>query len=337
MENKILIVGPIIIDDKSSGGEGEKLYQSFKSEGIEVYKVSGYRNKIFRLFHTVFYLIFNNRKYSQIILMVFSGRAFFLETVALIISKVFRKKVIAVIHGGAFKEFYLRNQRWCKKFLKSCEIIATPSKMIQDFLNKECHQVDYLPNFIDNKIFNIESRELPKNKILWVRAFHEIYNPELIIDVMRILRDRNSEIHLTMIGPDKGMLTKCRQLISEYKLEQNINIIGFVPNEDLPNYYKEHSVFVNTTRYESFGVCLVEAASCGLPIVSVRVGEIPFVWEHNINIKLSERDSLAFSTEVLEILENVELSNMLSQNASNLVKQYTWQGVSAKWLEVLEK
>ena len=337
MSKNLLIVGPVIIDSKSSGGEGEKLYQVFKNEAYNVAKVSRFRNRFVRMLDTIFYLIWNNRKYDLVVLMVFSGRAFVLETISLIIGKLFRKKVIAVLHGGAFQDFYESNERWCNKVFNNCDVIATPSKMIQKYLTERSFNIVYLPNFIDERKFNITKRSVTANKLLWVRAFDDIYHPELIIEAMRILKEKNPKIHLTMIGPDKGLLKKCKDLISNYDLEGNIEILGFVPNDDLPAYYRNHNVFVNTTRFESFGVCLVEAASCGLPIVSVCVGEIPFVWEHNKNIKLTERNPIAFASEIFELLENKMLSETISRNASLLVEQYTWENVSFKWSDIIER
>lgn len=339
MKNRILIVGPIIVNHNSSGGEGEKLYQALKSEGFQVLKTSGFRNKFLRMFDTIFFMFLNVRKYNQIILMVFSGRAFVLESLVLFISKFLRKDVIGVVHGGAFVDFYKRNQNWCNVFFRNCKSIATPSRMIQSFLEKNYFDVDYIPNFIDFNKFSSRDRvtESVNHRILWVRAFHEIYNPELIIETMYSLKKRNKNYKLTMIGPDMGLLKKCEQLILKYDLSNCIDIVGFVPNHELPNYYRNHSVFSNTTQFESFGVCLVEAAACHLPIVSVSVGEIPLVWEHNKNIKLCKRDSEIFATEIIELVEDRQLSEYISNEASILVENFAWNKVKLKWIDILKR
>lgn len=335
MKSRVLIVGPIIIDHKSSGGEGEKLYKALKQDGYSVLKVSGKRNKLIRLIHTLLVVFFFQFKYDKVVLMVFSGRAFFLELVVQFICRIIRKPVIAIIHGGAFPNFYEENIKVASYFLKNCSIIAAPSKYIQNYFTKENYNVKYVPNFVDLNMFK-PKLESTNCKILWVRAFENTYNPELIINAMPIVLKKFPRAALTMVGPDKGSMKSCVDLISELGLKEKIELKGFIPNSELPKIYQDHNLFVNTTRYESFGVCLVEAAACGLPIVSVSVGEIPFVWTHNMNIKLTERDPIKFADAICDLYLNRDLYISTRENAKRLVKDYTWTEVSNLWSDLLE-
>jgi glycosyltransferase involved in cell wall biosynthesis len=335
LKSRVLIVGPIIIDDKSSGGEGEKLYKALKQEGYSVLKVSGKRNKLIRLIHTLLVVFFFQFKYDKVVLMVFSGRAFFLELVVQFICRIIRKPVIAIIHGGAFPDFYNENLRIASYFLKHCSIIATPSNYIQNYFIKENYNIKYIPNFVDLNMFKTKLQSA-NFKILWVRAFENTYNPELIINAMPIVLNKFPRATLTMVGPDKGLRRSCIDLISDLGLTEKIELKGFIPNSELPEIYQEHDLFVNTTRYESFGVCLVEAAACGLPIVSVAVGEIPYVWTHNKNIKLTERDPAQFADAICDLFSNRDLYIKTQENAKQLIENYTWPEVSEIWNDLLE-
>ena len=84
----------------------------------------------------------------------------------------------------------------------------------------------------------------------------------------------------------------CRyQQILNLNLSNNIKILGPISNKKLSYYYQRHNVFINTTSYESFGTALIEAASCGIPIVSTNVGEIPLNWTNEKDILLVENFS----------------------------------------------
>lgn len=335
MKSRVLIVGPIIIDHKSSGGEGEKLYKALKQDGYSVLKVSGKRNKLIRLIHTLLVVFFFQFKYDKVVLMVFSGRAFLLELVVQFICRIIRKPVIGVIHGGAFPNFYEDNHRVASYFLAHCTTIASPSKYIQNYFIKENFNIKYLPNFVDLNMFKTKLK--PTNfKILWVRAFENTYNPELIINAMPIVLKKFPKATLTMVGPDKGLMKSCVDLISELGLEEKIELKGFIPNPELPKIYQDHDLFVNTTRYESFGVCLVEAAACGLPIVSVAVGEIPLVWTHNMNIKLTERNPTQFADAICDLFSDRDLYVKTQENSKQLIENYTWTEVSKIWSKLLE-
>ena len=73
--------------------------------------------------------------------------------------------------------------------------------------------IKYIPNGI-NPDFYISAEKIDKVdkcSLVWVRAFHKIYNPKMAIEVVKILKNDFNNIKLTMIGPDKdGSLDYCK-------------------------------------------------------------------------------------------------------------------------------
>ena len=61
-----------------------------------------------------------------------------------------------------------------------------------------------LPNALDLNRYRFRLREEPQPRMVWLRAFHEIYNPFLAAEVAALLGDSFPDIRLTMVGPDKG-------------------------------------------------------------------------------------------------------------------------------------
>lgn len=336
-KSNIAILGPIIIDDKSSGGEGEKLYHKLKESGYVVYKRSGYRNKLLRLIDTVYFMIAYRKKYDTIVSLIFSGRAFVLEYIIFVIAKILNKKIIGVLHGGALNQFYHTYPNMVEKLYNQCIHICTPSKFLQQYFVARGWPVSYLPNFIDNTYFTPKWTNTNGNKLLWVRGFHEIYNPELAIKCVAALKHEFPDISLTMVGPDMGKLEACKALSKELGVANQINFVGFVPNSELQNYYHSHTIFLTTTQYESFGVALVEAASCGIPMVSTRVGEIPFLWKEGEEMLMAENNNQeAFNSQVKRLLNNSSLRDKLSINAHAKAAIFTWDHIKNKWNKLIE-
>jgi glycosyltransferase involved in cell wall biosynthesis len=192
--------------------------------------------------------------------------------------------------------------------------------------------VNYLPNPISITNFEYDRSNVTSKTILWVRAFDEIYNPSLAIRIVYELKKDMPDIKLTMIGPDRGILKECIQLIDSLDLKNNIEILGKIPHEKLSFYYQTHDIYLNTTSYESFGNALIEAASCGIPIVSTSVGEIPFSWEHKKNIILVKSfNENAFSSVLGDLLQNNDLKTSLSLLARKKAEQYDIGKIIPLW------
>jgi glycosyltransferase involved in cell wall biosynthesis len=81
---------------------------------------------------------------------------------------------------------------------------------------------------------------------------------------------------------------KQKTWLLNWALLEKITFTGPINNTELPAYYSSHSVFLNTTSYESFGMAVLEAAACGIPTVSTPVGEIPLLWKAGEEIMLTD-------------------------------------------------
>ncbi len=334
---RVLVTGPIFDTPSGPSGQGGKLYTHLKADGYEIHKRSRYRNRLWRLIDTLWFVAFNFYRYDIIIVQLFSYKAFLLEDVVIRIGNLLGKKTIAVIRGGAFPEFYNHYPNWSESVLNRCYKIETPSIYIQQYLQAKGFVVGHIPNFIDNSYFPFNWENTPSPKLLWVRAFHDIYKPELAIQCVADLRNKFPNISLTMVGPDQGKLAYCKELIKSLDIENAITITGPIPNHELNNYYKSHQIFLTTTSYESFGVALVEAASSGIPMVSTRVGEIPFMWREGEEMLMAkDGNQQEFNQQVENLLKNQYLRDTLSKNARKKAEQYTWNAIKVRWKELIE-
>lgn len=333
----ILITGPIFNTPSGPSGQGGRLYTKLKQAGYTVYKRSFYKNRLLRILDTIGFLLLKPHKYQVVLVQMFLLRAFIMEDIILRISLLLGKKYIAVIRGGAFVEFYEKNEKWCNKVLSKIHLITTPSLFITHFLQQKGYRVMHIPNFIDLTYFPFQWQNTQQKKLLWVRSFQDIYKPELAIQAMKVLVKKYPDITLTMVGPDQGKLEYCKQLITALELDKHIIITGVIPNNELNKVYSSHQIFITTTSYESFGVALMEAAASGIPMVSTNVGEIPHIWTDKEDMLIvKDNDVEAFSNAIISLIENQELRQKLSKNARKKAEQYTWESIKPKWESILE-
>ncbi|MFN3445952.1 MAG: glycosyltransferase family 4 protein [Bacteroidia bacterium] len=336
VNKRVLVTGPIFDTPSGPSGQGGKLYTALKGDGYTIYKRSNKRNRTLRLIDTLGFILINFWKYDVAIVQVFSYKAFVLESTVIIFNKLLGKKVIAVIRGGAFPEFTNKYPMYVNFILGKCSAVETPSKFIIEELKNHHIMVGYTPNFIDPTYFPYSWKHTNQPLLLWVRAFHKIYNPQIAINCVAHLKKQFPHIKLTMIGPDQGELNNMQKLIRELSVESNVDILGPQPNHDLYKFYTSHNVFLTTTSYESFGVAMVEAANCGIPMVATSVGEIPYMWENGKELLMADiNNQEEFNQQVISLLTNHKLAQQLSFNAHEKVKEFTWSSVKIKWEQLI--
>jgi len=124
------------------------------------------------------------------------------------------------------------------------------------------------------------------------------------------IRERNTHVHLTFIGD--GPL---RHDLSGFK---NVHIKK-VPYREIQNEYKNADIFclpsrVTKTWQEQYGMCLVEAMACGLPIVTTFTGAIPEVCGDSV-LYSQPMEPISLQTNLEKLIYNVELRRKMSVEA----------------------
>jgi glycosyltransferase involved in cell wall biosynthesis len=331
---KILMIGTFLSERSGTKSVSEKLASQLIIPNLKFVLVSTKKNKLLRLLEICFYILFCC--YDKIHIDTYSGSAFKIVEVSSFLSLLRQKKILLTLHGGALPVFYSNNPKRVYKLLKKASYIQSPSYFLKEFFERQGLKVKYLPNSIDLSLFTYERGRILEYSMLWVRAFDKIYNPDLAIKTLFEVQKMYPSASLTMIGPDKGQEYTTVKLVNDLGLNNSVRILGPVKNEDLPYYYHTHHVFLNTTSFESFGMAVVEAAACGIPVVTSKVGEIPYLWNHEENMMIVEDlNADKFSVTVIKLLDSPELTQRISINARLKAEQFDWEVIKKEWIQLL--
>lgn len=331
---RVLFIGNFLSRQRGTIGPMEGVISRL-SNHIVVKKASVYDNKILKLADMLLKSLLYH--YDIIHIDTYSTSALRFAYLCASIGKFRNKKVILNLRGGGLYRLYENSQKKIIKnlFSKATDIIS-PSMYLQDTFGREGFTVQYLPNTVDNTYFPYHTVPIDNHKLLWVRAFNATYQPWLAVKTLFEVRKKYPDATLTMIGPDKGLLTQTRELIEQLGLDESVEITGKVPNTELWQYYTTHNVYLNTTDTESFGVAVMEAASCGIPIVTTSVGELPYLWQNNENALLAESfDEKDFANNVIRLFEDKVLVEKLKTNARAKAEIFSWENVKDKWINLL--
>lgn len=336
----LFIAGNFLSAKTGTRGMCEDLAIQLRKKGFSVFTASDKLNKIARMTDLLWTAWRNRKRYQLAIVEIYSGLAFEWAWLLSKLLKILKKPFIAVLHGGKLAEFYRTKPKKVSEVLNNAALICTPSLMLQRAFQNEGFQVEYLPNGIDLSLYPFQKRERFEPNIVWLRAIHEIYNPLMAIQAFKLVLEACPEAKLWMIGPDKadGTMPKMVAEIESLPEPKHVQIVGAVAKADVPKWLNKADVFINTTNYESFGVSVVEAIACGLPVVSTDAGELPFLWKDGEEVLLvPKNDAQGMAKKLLELLNGEVQADLLVVRAKEKVDQFDWKNILPQWVNLIYK
>lgn len=270
---------------------------------------------------------------------VFSGAAFLWAEAACAILRRARKPYVLTLHGGNLPEFSKRNPFRVKKLLNSAAAVTCPSPYLVTEMRQFRPDLTLIPNGVDLSRYRFLERQPPLRHLVWLRAFHAIYNPVMAVEVLAELR-REHEMKLTMIGPDKGdgSLQKTRERAGRLGVDTAVDFRGAVPKANVPDALTDGDIFLNTSHFDNTPVSVIEAMACGLPVVSTNVGGIPYLLEHETtSLLVPSDDACAMAGAIQRLQTEAGLAAKLSKSGRVFVQKHDWSVILPQWEKLLSE
>jgi glycosyltransferase involved in cell wall biosynthesis len=110
---------------------------------------------------------------------------------------------------------------------------------------------------------------------LFVGALQPRKEPTVAIEALSLLGDE--ELRLVLVGPDKGGLADAERAAAELGVAGRVDLRGYVPQDQLAALYRGAQCLVFPSRYEGFGLPVLEAMASGTPVVATMAGALPEV------------------------------------------------------------
>lgn len=333
---RILYIGNKLERNGYSPTSIDTLPEKLSREGIKFLNFSSYQNKFLRLAEMILAVLQYGRKVDLILIDTYSTSNFWYAVICGYLGKIQVTPLIFILHGGRLEERFNRADRRIINLFKNARKNIVPSEFLMDRLDPlGFNNLKLIPNWIELKNYHFLKRNGVRPRLLWVRAFDEVYNPMMAIQVLEQLLKRNLEAELCMVGPEKdASLSRCRKYSEEKGL--SVQFTGKMQKEEWLKLSKDFDIFLNTTNVDNTPVSVIEAMALGLPVVSTNVGGMPYLIKDGENGLLTEAGNADEMTEAIEkLLREPELAKCLSENARRKAEGYDWEKVKALWLELL--
>lgn len=195
--------------------------------------------------------------------------------IALWIKKTFMIPYIVTEHYSSFIKNQIPNwqKKIAKKVFQNSQKNIAVSKMFATALqNNYQENFEYLPNSVDTKHFipktQINSSQSIKH-FLSIGNLKPEKNQEMLIQAFTKAFKNRKQFRLTIAGdgPEYSRLLKS---IKKLDMQNQITLYGRARRKDVVQLLHDANYFVLPSKYETFGVVLIEAMSCGLPVIATK-------------------------------------------------------------------
>lgn len=335
-----LLVGNHLSASGRNPTVSEELAFCFRQTGMRVLTTSGRPNKVGRLVDMLATTVARRRSYEVAQIDLYSGPAFrWAQAVAALLTKIEKPFVIS-LHGGNLPHYAKRHPRRVGRLIRSAHSVTAPSGYLARELRSLRPDIEVVPNPLDTDRYRISKHDVADCRIVWVRAFHRIYDPITAIAAFKRVHDRYRSAKLAMYGPDlgDGSLDECRTLAASLGLEDAVNFCGATAKSEIPQILNRSSIFLNTSLIDNAPVSLVEAMAAGLPVVSSDPGGIPDLIEHGREgLLVPVGNALLLADAVCQVIHSPTLASELSARGRTRAQQSDWRQVLPRWMAILSE
>jgi len=252
-----------------------------------------------------------------------------------------RIKSVLTIHDTVYKRYpetmqypnlILERMLMGRSIKKSDMVIAvskSTARDIEHFFPIQSNKIRVIhpsiPDFSSGEVEPISNEiSLPNKYLLFVGTLEPRKNFDLLFSAFKKISHRLKDLHLVFVG-DSGWRNK--QIffkIRNHPLRDKIHFLGYIPRKTLKPIYKKSICFVFPSLYEGFGFPVLEAMSCGAPVIASDKSSLPeicgdvalFCDPHNV-------DDLA--GKIIQLVENKKLRNRLRDKGYRRLKKFSWE------------
>ena len=273
----------------------------------------------------------------------------FVVTIHDLIHQHFQSKRASMLNPLIYNFKQVGYKRVFKNAITKSEKIFVPSINVSDLLIKEwgikSDKIIVTSEGVDENILLI-NKKISKDKIdqilkkfsinwpyiYYVGNAHPHKNVEGLIKVFTELKNKHKNLKLVLSGFDHFFW----QRIKEEFRDKDIIYTGQVSDEQLVALYKRAKVFVLPSFEEGFGIPLLEAMACGVPVVSSRGGSLPEVGS-NAAIYFNPFDINDMESKIDKLLKSQKQRDDLIKKGRERMKLFSWEKLSNLTLEEYER
>ena len=242
------------------------------------------------------------------------------------------KRVVLHYHSGEAEDHLGRWGRRVHPWLRLADEIVVPSEYLRDVFARHGYRARVIPNVVDTSSFRFRPRSPLRPRFVSARNFEAHYRVDNTLEAFAILKRRHPHATLALAGGG-SLEGRLREQASRLGVE-DVRFCGRVAPRDMPGFYDDADMFLNSSVVDNQPVSLLEAFSAGLPVISTGTGDIGRMLRHaDTGMVVPPDDPEAMAAAAVGLLERPGAALEMARRARGEAEMYSWPAVRDAWTQ----
>lgn len=172
--------------------------------------------------------------------------------------------------------------------------------------------------------------------IIYVGRMDPYKNVETLLRAFAIIRKESPvPVRLTIVGAPDPRYPHYPDLARELGIDDALHWTGYLCDSALLDVFKQADLLIHPSRYEGFGLQVVEAMAAGIPVISSTGGSLPEV-AGNAALMVAPDDMAGYARNALAVLSSSDTWQRLSRMGRRQAAPFTWRRTATETLELYE-
>jgi glycosyltransferase involved in cell wall biosynthesis len=179
--------------------------------------------------------------------------------------------------------------------------------------------------------------DLAQRYLLYVGTLQPRKNLQRVVQAFGRICGRPglADVQLVLAGKQGWLYESLFEQVTREGMGERVIFPGYIPDADLPALFSAATAFVFPSLYEGFGIPVLEAGECGVPVITSNTSSLPEV-AGDAALLVDPHDVDAIADAMYRLVTDPELSAELRRRGHENVKRFSWEKCARETLAVLE-
>ena len=159
----------------------------------------------------------------------------------------------------------------------------------------------------------------------------------LILSFKTVLK-KHPHLKLKIAG-DGNLKNQMLKLVNKNKLESQVSFVGLLNEDELIKFYQSLNVYVHATKSETLSTSILQAMSCGLPVITSNIeNNAILIEEGSTGWLYKDQNAVDLANKINFVVEHPDLANKVGLHARTHVREnYTIENMAKLYITVLNE